>query len=547
MIDLVLESRPNTDDTAWVIPEIIHDDMYNVAALVRSLRRLDGEIFDCGAHIGVFSCMLAAHGVRQPIRAFEPAPDNYRLLALNSARFPTVTPIPKAVGVAAGVRCLFDQGDTGRWTFTPVRPGPTVNVDVVCLADEIRRAGQVALLKLDLEGYEAELLAQLPADVLQRVRILIIEEHHRSIDLGRLRRIGFARWFNPGQSGRHHVLRRDPPWGEGTVLPRAAPSRGMRLLVIAHLDKLSRRMDKALFHRYQALGNLPGVTVTGPGSEGFHAGMSITELLDLHGHCDFILHGVDIGITCKPLVDGLADVSIPKALELVDTWWDWLPQQQFIRSQRFQYAFHTPRPWEGGYEENCPETRFIWTPNAIDTKVFRDYELPKDTDILYYGCVHSMYPLRQRLVPLLERMRDAGDCHVEILTHPGYHDVGYVPVPGDFVGETLARKINGAKIAIATQSEYGSLFSKHLEIAACNTALAGSAPDQARPWLGDALIELADLSDEAIRNTLLDALKQPLALRDRARITGKTVRDEFALPTYASRMMTLIGRLVAPQ
>ena len=215
--------RPGTDDDRFVIPELVHQDMYRIRALAEALDGAGGTVLDCGAHIGVFAVTLAAAGVRQPIEAFEPEPANYALLVRNAAAYPTITPRPVAVGVRDEERTLYDGGETGRWSFTPPNPGPGrrgVPVRVIDLYRHIRDLGRVALLKLDLEGYEAELLNRMPDDVLARVGLLLTEEHHLPIDHARLAAAGFELWFHPRQDPRQPRL--PPGGGPGMRLRRRA-------------------------------------------------------------------------------------------------------------------------------------------------------------------------------------------------------------------------------------------------------------------------------------------------------------------------------------
>jgi FkbM family methyltransferase len=202
--------RPGSDDDRFVIPELIHQDMYRATALAAALEGVEGTILDCGAHIGVFSALLAARGVCQSIEAFEPEPSNYALLVKNVTPYPTITPLQLAVGRANGEQQLFDGGETGRWSFVP--PGSVggrkgVSVRVIDLYEHIRQLDRVALLKLDLEGFEAELLNSMPADVLDRVQLLLTEEHHLPIDHTRLLNAGFTLWFHPRQDPRQRVYR----------------------------------------------------------------------------------------------------------------------------------------------------------------------------------------------------------------------------------------------------------------------------------------------------------------------------------------------------
>jgi FkbM family methyltransferase len=207
---LVRHFRTGTDDTRWIIPELVHKDMFRADHLAAALRGVGGEILDCGAHIGVFSALLASRGVRQTIHAFEPEPRNFELLVRNARDYPGIIPIPQAVGTRDGSAALYDGGDTGRWSLVQRHDPPGLPVTVVNLYRYIREVGHVALIKLDLEGYEAPLLNQMPDDVLERIYILITEEHDLPIDHARLRSAGFTVWFEPWE--RHRVYRAPRPW-----------------------------------------------------------------------------------------------------------------------------------------------------------------------------------------------------------------------------------------------------------------------------------------------------------------------------------------------
>ncbi len=201
--------RAGTDDTVWVIPELVQQDMYRIEQLAAEVRQCKGVVLDCGAHIGVFACLLAKHGVANPIHAFEPEPSNYRYLVMNAQRYSNIMPINKAVGTGDCVMELHDGGDTGRWSFCPKDGGSSSScrVEVIDLGNYIRSMREVALLKMDMEGYEADVLNGMPDDALRRVRLLVTEEHHRPIDTERLRALGFSLWYRPRGCPRHAVYR----------------------------------------------------------------------------------------------------------------------------------------------------------------------------------------------------------------------------------------------------------------------------------------------------------------------------------------------------
>jgi FkbM family methyltransferase len=200
--------RDGTDDTEWVIPEIIHQDMYRMEKLVAMTRGIGGCCIDLGAHIGAFSCMLAACGFDRKIMAFEPHPDNFELLKQNAERWPRIRPFNEAVTVDGGAVDLFDRGGTGRWSTAPESDGKPREA-IVASSRSFRKilAGDpgAAILKIDLEGAEAEILNTASSTQLEKIGVIVLEEHHHFVDHSRFVEIGFRLWLQPYDSKRHKV------------------------------------------------------------------------------------------------------------------------------------------------------------------------------------------------------------------------------------------------------------------------------------------------------------------------------------------------------
>lgn len=366
------------------------------------------------------------------------------------------------------------------------------------------------------------------------------------IDRDRLRRAGLSPWYVASGASGKPVYGPDAPWGIGKRLTCHEPSANPpKVLMITNVQQLARRMDKSVYYRSRALSGHKNVTVTGPGCDGFHRGMSVQDLLNRFGRPDLLIHGLDLGATGIPLVSGLADLDIPTAMEIEDTWEKPEVRQCFLRDNCFDYAFHTTRPQEAVYQEACPDTRFVWTPTAVRTDIFRDYGIEKVNDVLVYGAMYDWYPLRVRLLRLLEDLSRASGLRVKIIPHPGYWDDGYVSQDGHYVGEKLAREINRSWITIATGSVHGCLFAKHLEIAAAKSFVAGSLPDAARPFFGQGFADLDAKEDGEIVDRLHALLSDKDELTARTEEGHRRIRASFSVEAYSRNMVDLIGRLVS--
>jgi FkbM family methyltransferase len=134
--------------------------------------------FDIGAHVG--SRVRAWRSLGATVIAVEPQPDCLRVLRTFFGRDERVTIAPVAVGARPGMANLalstatptvstlstewIDTVSTDR-SFARVRWDRTVEVPVTTLDELIAEHGEPAFCKIDVEGFEAEVLAGLSRPV----------------------------------------------------------------------------------------------------------------------------------------------------------------------------------------------------------------------------------------------------------------------------------------------------------------------------------------------------------------------------------------------
>lgn len=209
-----LQYRHGSHDDQTVFKELVEDDMYQFQCLAKLTELYtDWSCIDGGGHIGIFSLLLNKH-IGGEILTYEPNPDSFYFCKLNTKAFGNITVYPKALDTKEGSFNLYPPkniSDTGSWSMAPTTihdktKGVTIEtVNIIEVLTELANKRKNILLKLDLEGYEANIIEETPADILQKVKLLILEEHHQPINHQKLFENGFRLLFHPANSRRHFV------------------------------------------------------------------------------------------------------------------------------------------------------------------------------------------------------------------------------------------------------------------------------------------------------------------------------------------------------
>lgn len=151
-------------------------------------------VLDCGANVGAVTVPLARTGAH--VHAFEPDPYAFGKLARATADMANVTLHNAAVGIASGSIKLmragnFDANPRGASVKSTVIGGGRMiaedgdnSVDVALLSlpdlidDLCGKHGEVAFLKMDIEGAELDILERmLELEMFDKVRLTVAETH----------------------------------------------------------------------------------------------------------------------------------------------------------------------------------------------------------------------------------------------------------------------------------------------------------------------------------------------------------------------------------
>ncbi len=153
----------------------------------------DDVTIDCGANVGQFTARLADTGAR--VYAFEPNPHAFAALKARFEGRPNVSLIQAAVNSEPGSVRLYMHKNAGEdqllWSTGSsildykgnVDPGNFVETPAVDLCDFVEKlAKPIAVLKMDVEGAEAQILKRLiETGAYRRVKRMFVETHEAKI------------------------------------------------------------------------------------------------------------------------------------------------------------------------------------------------------------------------------------------------------------------------------------------------------------------------------------------------------------------------------
>jgi FkbM family methyltransferase len=151
--------------------EVIADEIaikryewWELTMMLMACRRYRPDVFiDVGANIGLYTCVLGRAGAARRLLAFEPDRQSFARLSENIARnglAGIVRAYPVAVGAAKGTASLIPGTAENPGLTKLGEAGPRASsVDVIALDDELDIRNGMICIKIDVEGYELEVLA----------------------------------------------------------------------------------------------------------------------------------------------------------------------------------------------------------------------------------------------------------------------------------------------------------------------------------------------------------------------------------------------------
>ena len=163
-------TRPDSPTDALVIREIFSENVYRVAQADIE----GGTVIDIGANIGAFSVLALVRGAQRVI-AVEPEPDNAMVLGANISPYPSITHRSVAIWSEAGTLQLAPAHGGTRVDLTGALAVLSLPLAALFTDEAIE---ECAVLKMDIEGAEYEVMRVTPSALLAKVRYITMEFHN---------------------------------------------------------------------------------------------------------------------------------------------------------------------------------------------------------------------------------------------------------------------------------------------------------------------------------------------------------------------------------
>jgi FkbM family methyltransferase len=169
-----IEYRPATSDESIIQTVLVEQREYMFPTFKPSI------IYDMGGNIGVLAVIMANVYPDAMIYSFEPVRENFDLLVKNTATYKNVFPLNYGLGEGSGMRNIWKSDDEknlgGFSTIIQTKGEDACHlVRIRDIGEVVREYGHPDLIKVDVEGAEAEILHAMP--LLERVKWIAGELH----------------------------------------------------------------------------------------------------------------------------------------------------------------------------------------------------------------------------------------------------------------------------------------------------------------------------------------------------------------------------------
>ena len=310
----------------------------------------------------------------------------------------------------------------------------------------------------------------------------------------------------------------------------------MKVLYLCNRDQYVTKMSRVRFHSMEAIGEICDLRWSGPNWKGYDTNKSAQENIDvIYGGED----KPDLVVGYKPLdLEGFSGIEAKKCIrynEMYDEAWT---KKEIDESGADIVICHHLNDMNH-YKENIYDgsrIHFINIPHSAERTIFKDMRLDKKIDLMLVGSIYyeSMlgkhYPLRERMVGILQRMSKRYQC--KLYPHPGGdHMDSYTSI----YTKQFAYAVNSSKICVTCSGAPKSRFGKYVEISMCGTALAADLPGEQQDDISKFLIDInLDMDDYEIVDKLGYYIDNEVE-REKLTSLGLKWSENYTQEEYAKR------------
>lgn len=168
--------RSGTSDISVFNQIFLHGEYENKYRIVPNI------IVDCGANIGLSSVFFINEFPNARIIAIEPEKSNFEMLLKNAEKYQNIECLNYGIW-SKSCNLLIENNGSGNWGFTTKevdfdddRVIKSISIeDILALKD----IDYIDILKIDIESAEKEVFENISKELLNKVRVIIIELHDR--------------------------------------------------------------------------------------------------------------------------------------------------------------------------------------------------------------------------------------------------------------------------------------------------------------------------------------------------------------------------------
>lgn len=322
----------------------------------------------------------------------------------------------------------------------------------------------------------------------------------------------------------------------------------LRILFLCRKYYYLHKMSRVRFHAARAIGAVTDMLYSGPEWENWDP----TEPAEANIRSLYRGKPLPHFVLCyRPEeIPGLQDISIPLVLNRDEMFTEEIPAEQTVHriteSKIDLLIAHQKKQLEHPLFEYLP-CKFGYIPYCADTTLFKDYQLPRKTDVLIIGNrAKNRYPLRHKLYEYLMAMRSDPEMinyTLSVFPYPGYR---LAEAHTDAHVVDYAKCISQAKICMTCSGKFHLKYAKYVEIPACRTLLVADMPGEDQEVLGEYMAEIApDITYDSLKKTLLHYLVND---QERQRLADKgyeIVRARFSQENYAAQFVAIAREYLA--